>query len=191
MYECETCTAFFYDPYERDDHMDEYGHWPECEICPRTFRTQRACNQHMNNAGHWALRYECETCTKSFRSLNAAHQHMDSKGHWARRWPCETCKNTFYTEEAAEQHMQSLGHYRYYCKTCDRRFQNENNLQMVRLKPLHSLGLCLTTLIAPQFPDSSWPQRPVSLLQGHVHDRVWPRPPPRDRCMPAGSNSEP
>ncbi|KAL3429118.1 hypothetical protein BDV09DRAFT_50967 [Aspergillus tetrazonus] len=137
MYECETCTAAFYDPYDRDDHMDECGHWPECEICPRTFRTQRSCNQHMDNAGHWAPRYECETCTKSFRSLNAAHQHMDSKGHWAPRWPCETCNNTFYTEEAAEQHMQSLGHYRYYCKKCDRRFQNENNLQMHLNSQIH------------------------------------------------------
>ncbi|KAL4815694.1 hypothetical protein BDW67DRAFT_191340 [Aspergillus spinulosporus] len=130
MYECETCTEAFYDPYGRDDNMDEYGHWPECETCPRTFRTQRACNQHMDDTGHWAPRYECETCTKSFGSLNAAHQHMNSKGHWAPRWPCETCNRKFHTEEAAEQHMKSLGHYRFYCKTCDRQFQNENNLQM-------------------------------------------------------------
>ncbi|KAL5000779.1 hypothetical protein BDV10DRAFT_161374 [Aspergillus recurvatus] len=137
MYECETCSETFYDPYDRDDHMDEHDHWPECETCPRAFRTQRACNQHMDDTGHWAPRYECETCTRVFRSPNAAHQHMNSTGHWAPKWPCETCTKKFHTQAAAEQHMKSLGHYQFYCKTCDRQFQNENNLRMHLNSKIH------------------------------------------------------
>ena len=146
--------------------MDDYGHWPECETCTKTFHTQRACNQHMSDTDHWAPRFECETCTKEFRSQNAANQHMTAVGHWTPKipcetcgkkfhtqnaanqhmnvlghWtpkiPCETCRLKFHTQTAANQHMEELAHYKNYCKGCGLRFQNENNLQMVRLPHAH------------------------------------------------------
>ncbi|KAI9369212.1 hypothetical protein BJX61DRAFT_520562 [Aspergillus egyptiacus] len=98
-------------------------------MCPRTFRTQRACNQHMDNTGHWAPRYKCELCPKTFRSQNAAGQHMTSVGHWVPKVPCETCNVKFQTQSAADAHMKAKGHYKNYCKSCDRHFQNENNLR--------------------------------------------------------------
>ncbi|OJJ03184.1 hypothetical protein ASPVEDRAFT_133608 [Aspergillus versicolor CBS 583.65] len=117
--------------------MDDYGHWPECEVCPATFRTQRACNQHMNARGHWAPRYECETCTSSFRLQSAATKHMNAMKHWAPKVSCETCNNKFQTQSAADQHMKALSHYRNYCKSCDRRFDNENNLRMHLRSKIH------------------------------------------------------
>lgn len=101
MYECETCVDTFYYWSDAEDHMDNYGHWPECETCNRTFRTMVACRQHMNAVDHWAPRFDCETCDQKFRSMRAAEQHMAAKGH-----------------------------YRNYCRDCDRHFQNANNLKM-------------------------------------------------------------
>jgi hypothetical protein len=137
MYECETCTETFWDQDDCHDHMNDYDHWPECETCTKTFRTQRACNQHMNATDHWAPRFECETCTHEFRSQNAANQHMTAVGHWAPKIPCETCGKKFHTQSAANQHMNVLAHYKNYCKDCGQKFQNENNLRMVRLAHAH------------------------------------------------------
>lgn len=132
-YECASCSMEFAYKEDCEEHMSDYGHWPECEVCPATFRSQRACNQHMNARGHWAPRYDCETCTRTFRLQGAATQHMNAMRHWAPKVPCETCSNKFHTQSAADQHMKALSHYRNYCKSCDRRFDNENNLRMVCL----------------------------------------------------------
>ncbi|KAL2823197.1 hypothetical protein BDW59DRAFT_149071 [Aspergillus cavernicola] len=128
-YQCENCTEEFYDQYDCDEHMADYGHWPECEVCPRTFRNRTACNQHMNSVGHWAPRYKCEICPKTYGSQNAANQHMNAVGHWKPRVPCETCNSMFHSQSAADAHMKARDHYKYYCKSCDRQFQNENNLR--------------------------------------------------------------
>ena len=157
--------------------MDDYGHRPECETCTKTFHTQRACNQHMSDTDHWSPRFECETCTKEFRSQNAANQHMTAVGHWTPKIPCETCGKKFHTQNAANQHMNVLGHwapkipcetcglkfhthttadqhmkelahYKNYCKGCGLRFQNENNLQMVRLPHAHIPSKCIKCLQA-------------------------------------------
>ncbi|PLB36784.1 uncharacterized protein BDW47DRAFT_132590, partial [Aspergillus candidus] len=130
MLECDTCGDEFYDADDLVEHLNDYDHWIECETCTRCFRTQRACNQHMRDTDHWAPRYECETCPKDFKSWNAARQHMNSLGHWAPKFPCETCDLKFHTQDAAGQHMTKNLHYKTYCPTCDRHFQNENNLKM-------------------------------------------------------------
>ncbi|KAL2862243.1 C2H2-type zinc finger protein [Aspergillus lucknowensis] len=131
-------TMWGYTGYSSDDdESDVHQPWYECEVCTRTFRTQNACNQHMDAVGHWAPRYECETCTKTFCSSNAANQHMNSVGHWAPKIPCETCNSKFHTQSAADQHMKAKAHYRNYCKSCDRRFQNANNLQMHLNSKIH------------------------------------------------------
>lgn len=155
--------------------MEDYGRWPECETCSRTFQTQRACDRHMNDRHHWAPRYECETCDREFFSQNAANQHMTDTGHWKPKVHCETCNRKFYTQNAANQHMDALdhwapefpcekctlifrsqeaadrhmeekSHFRNYCAACKRRFQNENNLQMVGISSTR------VALNAHQFP---------------------------------------
>ncbi|KAE8154339.1 hypothetical protein BDV25DRAFT_116490 [Aspergillus avenaceus] len=129
-YDCLTCTATFWELWDRDDHMDYYDHWPECETCPRSFGSWSACHQHMNATGHYAPRFYCETCNKEFRSEHASRQHMTSMGHWRPRIPCEMCNKVFLDEETANRHMKKEGHYKNYCPSCDIRFQNENNLRM-------------------------------------------------------------
>lgn len=111
----------------------------ECETCSREFYTARSCSQHMNDTRHWAPRYNCETCTSQFRSVNAANQHMNALRHWKPNIPCETCSQKFHTETAAAQHMKANGHYVNYCASCDRHFENDNNLKMVSV-PLRNLN---------------------------------------------------
>ncbi|PYH96845.1 zinc finger protein [Aspergillus ellipticus CBS 707.79] len=132
-FECETCDEEFY--YERDaeEHMRDYGHHARtvpCETCQMMFRTQESANQHMSARGHWAPTIPCEMCDRMFHSVRAAEQHMDALGHWAPSVPCETCSRMFYTEGEAEQHMRKKNHFKNYCSSCDRHFQNENNLRM-------------------------------------------------------------
>jgi len=139
--------------------MDDYDYWPECETCPRTFGSQRACEQHMNDLNHWAPTFDCETCDKTFSSQNAAEQHMTARKHWTPRFACETCKKKFHTENAANQHMHDLehwapkfpygkcgkkfhtqgavdqhiaqlGYYIFYCKDCEKGFEDKNSLKM-------------------------------------------------------------
>lgn len=160
MYECEECEEEFWDLSDLEDHLNDFDHWAECETCNSVFRMQRSCNQHMDSLDHWAPRYECETCNKEFLSEHAARQHMTDKRHWTPKIPCETCSKMFRTQgaanqhmndlghwapsiecetctakfptqEKANQHMKALGHYENYCRDCDIKFQNENNLRMV------------------------------------------------------------
>ncbi|KAL4925195.1 uncharacterized protein BDV17DRAFT_294748 [Aspergillus undulatus] len=62
---------------------------------------------------------------------------MNATNHWARKVPCETCHLLFKSESAAEQHMKATGHYKKYCKSCDRKFDNENNLRMHLNSKIH------------------------------------------------------
>lgn len=132
--ECETCTRAFRTQRARNQHMNDRGHWAprfECETCDREFFSQNAANQHMNDRGHWKPKVPCETCSRKFHTQNAANQHMDALDHWAPQFPCEKCNLVFWSEAAADRHMEEKGHFRNYCAPCNRRFQNENNLQMV------------------------------------------------------------
>lgn len=131
MFECEECGDEFWYHVDLTDHLEDYDHWRECETCTRIFTSQRACNQHMDDTNHWAPRYECETCTREFMSQSAANQHMNAVGHWAPKVPCESCSKKFHTQQAADQHMKAWEHFKNYCRTCDRRFMNENNLRAV------------------------------------------------------------
>lgn len=100
------------------------------------FATWGACNQHMDATGHRAPTFDCEVCNKTFRTQHAANQHMAAVGHWEEDYypyECDTCTNRYASEEAVQRHMKDARHYRYYCKACDRKFENLNNLNMVRL----------------------------------------------------------
>ncbi|EYE90133.1 C2H2-type zinc finger protein [Aspergillus ruber CBS 135680] len=129
MFECEECGDEFWYREDLTEHLEDYNHWRECETCTRIFTTQRACNQHMNDTDHWAPRYECESCDREFMSRNSANRHMNAVGHWAPKVPCESCSAKFHTQQAADQHMKARNHFKNYCRTCDRRFINENNLR--------------------------------------------------------------
>lgn len=102
MFECPTCDEEFYDTYDRNEHVSDYDHWIECATCPKSFPSTKARFQHMQALGHFVKLIECETCDQEFSNQHAANQHMNAKGHW---------KN--------------------FCRSCDRRFQNENNYRAV------------------------------------------------------------
>jgi transcription elongation factor Elf1 len=58
---------------------------------------------------------------------------MHDLEHWAPKFPCGKCGKRFHTQGAVDQHMTQLGHYTFYCKDCEKRFEDENSLKMVRL----------------------------------------------------------
>jgi hypothetical protein len=111
----------------------------KCETCPKTFATQEACKQHMAKMGHRKPRKKCDQCNKLFQDRTAAEAHMTQVGHWSPKIPCQTCAVKFMTHQAAKEHMADKNHYKDYCKPCDTRFPNENELRMVRHYPRTSL----------------------------------------------------
>ncbi|KAH0594367.1 hypothetical protein MHUMG1_07716 [Metarhizium humberi] len=160
----------------------------ECDTCTREFYSARSCEQHMNDTGHWGPRYECDTCTSEFRSVHAVQQHMNALSHWAPRFPCDTCSSKFATESAADAHMQAQGHYQNYCKSCDRHFQNANNLQMVgnppppfpKPTPHHVRNSFSDGSKASQFQGPPGNSGSMPILPDGLYQRKRPQPPPRN-----------
>ncbi|PYI34658.1 hypothetical protein BP00DRAFT_364355 [Aspergillus indologenus CBS 114.80] len=139
MYDCETCSRQFHSWSACVQHMNVKGHWEtfECETCGEEFRTQEDVDDHVYNYGHYSPRFSCETCDKTFCSSRAASQHMNASQHWAPKVECETCSAVFHTQDAANQHMTANAHFKNYCPSCDRRFDNENNLQQHLRSKIH------------------------------------------------------
>ena len=132
--ECETYNDVFFTQQSCNQHMNAKDHWAsrfDCETCDQDFSSQEAANQHMNKKKHWARKIPCETCEKKFHDDEAAKRHMTSKKHWAPKISCETCERKFHDTKAVNQHMQDVGHWG--CKTCNQKFQTENERKMVCL----------------------------------------------------------
>lgn len=121
-------TDAFYHQVEHDGRMDAYLLWQECEACPFRSQSELVCHQHMNTLGHW----RCSTCGKNFESQNAAYQHVRDKILRAPEVPCETCDGMLYTQAAADEDMVALEHKDRYCKECNRKFEYQNSLRMVK-----------------------------------------------------------
>jgi hypothetical protein len=85
----------------------------------------------MDAVGHWDDQMECDVCTWSFSNDTDKEEHQDALDHWRRDYECEVCDRAFRTQEAANNHMHALKHYRHYCRECDRRFRNNNDVKMV------------------------------------------------------------
>ncbi|RAL04020.1 uncharacterized protein BO80DRAFT_486265 [Aspergillus ibericus CBS 121593] len=139
MYECDTCPRYFKSLFACRRHMDDNDHWAvfECETCDEEFNCEEEADLHMSRYKHYAPKIPCDTCDRKFHTQRSADQHMDALGHWVPPWPCETCNLMFFSESTAEKHMREKNHYRYYCRPCDRRFQNENNLKMHLNSKIH------------------------------------------------------
>ena len=101
----------------------------DCEVCDREFVNWNAARQHMNALGHWG----CDTCSDEFWTEEDAEDHMDDYDHYGPHFGCEACDDSFYSSQEARDHMNANNHWRiHWCDDCERGFQNENNLKMVR-----------------------------------------------------------
>ncbi|KAJ5610787.1 zinc finger protein [Penicillium lagena] len=81
--------------------------------------------------------FECETCSRVFSSQHAVNQHMNALGHRAPRFECDTCYFSSFSQSVVNQHMSDEGHCEHYCRSCQRQFQNDNNLQMHLKSKIH------------------------------------------------------
>ncbi|PKY00130.1 zinc finger protein [Aspergillus campestris IBT 28561] len=137
---CETCGNKSYNSDQLIRHLNDYGHWIKCETCGDEFYNSDHLVEHLHHYKHWI---KCETCKQDFRTQRACNRHMNDQGHWVPKIPCETCGLKFHTQSAVQQHMTENIHYESYCPTCDRHFQNENNLRMHLNSKAH-LGISVT-----------------------------------------------
>ncbi|KAK3346566.1 hypothetical protein B0T25DRAFT_460272 [Lasiosphaeria hispida] len=110
MFECGTCGKEFpAGPHARDNHCRSTGHdWPdfECDTCDRYFRSESARLQHMRDLGHFDQQdceSEVEWCSLQHCYFTAA-THNDIKDHEVRE--------------------------HFFCRECDRLFDNYNNIKM-------------------------------------------------------------
>lgn len=145
-YECDTCDREFNSQHASNQHMNALNHWApryDCETCDRECLTQWSANQHMDDTGHWKPQFECETCDRRLYGQNSANQHMNDTRHWAPQFECEICDRRFHSQNYANQHMDAVNHWkRRYCHDCNRGFQNENTLRMVRSSCMRQHLLC-------------------------------------------------
>ena len=74
--------------------------------------------------------HECHSCYKSFPTFRRVMQHMDDTQHWDEDRICNTCSTKFFYEFGIDDHYDETGH-EFYCKSCERSFQNQNSLNMV------------------------------------------------------------
>lgn len=124
----------------------------ECEVCDREFVNWHAARQHMNALGHWG----CDTCSDEFWTEEDAEEHMDDYGHHGPEFECEACTEMFWTSQAARAHMDRLNHWRtHWCNSCQKGFQNENNLRMVRTGSHRILTSLYQIVLADTFCVSS------------------------------------
>ncbi|TPX15277.1 uncharacterized protein E0L32_004554 [Thyridium curvatum] len=132
-----------------------YNDYFECGTCGKGFPNGwRARENHCWSVGHCLPNFECDTCHRGFNTQNACIQHMGAMNHFAHE--CSVCGETWPTEEECIDH-EADEHY--YCASCDRWFQNANNVKMHRRSRAH-LGQPL---------DCPFCQDPFTTATGVVH----------------------
>ena len=99
--------------------------------------------------------WECHSCYKSFPTFNRVAQHMNDTNHWDSDKVCNTCRKKFFYQDDIDDHYDETGH-EFYCKSCERSFQNQNNLNMVlSTRLINWKSFLLTRYAASQLSHSS------------------------------------
>lgn len=109
--------------------MPSFNYEYECGTCWKEFPAGlNARENHCNSTGHRRPAFECDSCHRNFNSDGAKFQHMNDTNHFA--YKCHCCYETWPNEEERQQHEREE---HLFCTDCDRFFQNDNNIKMVRL----------------------------------------------------------
>lgn len=139
-FECGTCGKDFPDGLlARDNHCLSTGHFPpelECDRCSRWFLSENARWQHMENMNHFE--WECFQCGETYPYEDDLQEHVSSK--LCSRLQCEDCNRTFNSLQALENHDVDK---HFWCKECDRFFQDQSAIDQVRGKLSRQPGIRL------------------------------------------------
>lgn len=111
-----------------------------CGTCWKSWTTWQSRNQHVVAKSHTVPDFECDSCDRYFGNQQAVNQHMTALGHWAESASSSSgelehycdygaCTEVFGDENALRSHET---HEHLYCSPCDRAFQDENSINMVR-----------------------------------------------------------
>ncbi|KAK1830091.1 hypothetical protein QBC39DRAFT_117082 [Podospora conica] len=97
----------------------------ECGDCSRAFPAGWSAREnHCRATGHSRPRFECDKCDAHFRNERARWNHMSQANHFD--WDCQFCDETWPNEEALDNHYIDDHNW---CESCDRWFQNSNNIR--------------------------------------------------------------
>lgn len=103
----------------------------ECGTCGKGFPAGwRARDNHCRATGHDWPDFECDKCDACFRNERARWNHMVNMGHLGDNtevWECEQCYHQEPTEAAIKDHEVEE---HFWCRDCQRIFQNHNNIKM-------------------------------------------------------------
>ncbi|KAK0669899.1 hypothetical protein QBC41DRAFT_99369 [Cercophora samala] len=101
----------------------------ECGDCYRRFPSGwRARDQHCNATGHSIPDFECFTCYEYFDDNWERSQHMHDWYHLPDEYyECAICIEVFRSNAEVTKHEV---HNHFYCRDCERTFNNFNNIKM-------------------------------------------------------------
>ncbi|KAF1999664.1 hypothetical protein P154DRAFT_436713 [Amniculicola lignicola CBS 123094] len=156
----------------------------ECRGCYKQFGSFHARSQHMDAVGHW----QCDTCFVQCWDEDALNEHMNDEYHWKDdRIECEGCYSWFDTKAEAKRHMYAENHFRtYFCTSCDKGFETDNNLKQHMNSSIHrganiacpfcKRGFATATGVTHHLETGSCPNAP-SLNRETIYNEIRKRDP--------------
>ncbi|KAF4988420.1 hypothetical protein FDECE_15061 [Fusarium decemcellulare] len=104
-FECDTCSFYFDDEYDRREHMNMENHWsidsPECALC--YFRAPTASEVKQHEIGQHNY---CAECNREFQSLHNIQQHLNSWRHRPSEVICPFCLKACGTATGSVHHLE-------------------------------------------------------------------------------------
>ncbi|KAH6895885.1 hypothetical protein B0T10DRAFT_456131 [Thelonectria olida] len=104
-FECDTCSDYFGDEWDRRDHMDFEDHWnpnsPQCTVCYDKFPTDEELEEH-----EIQIHLYCADCMRFFRTRNGIRQHLNSRRHRPTMVVCPFCSQTCGTATGLVHHVE-------------------------------------------------------------------------------------
>ncbi|GJC86082.1 PR domain zinc finger protein 16 [Colletotrichum liriopes] len=161
-----------------------------CGTCWREFPAGwQSREQHLDATGHQIPANECDSCDRFFCTRHAVEQHMNALSHWASdvsdndpEHECDDCSDCFSDEEDLRDH-EVQNHY--YCKPCNRYFQNHNNIRQHLNSRIHRSS----TL---RCPFCNQPRNTATGLIHHLEQGACPNAPlDRDKLYEAVRQRDP
>lgn len=115
---CTNCPARFRKQAELDQHRMDYHYY--CKDCDQTFPSEASLKAHK-------LTLSCGLCGERFSTAAEKLQHLHSNHH-----VCTTCRLAHLHQADFDQHQVDQ---HFFCKDCDRYFNNRNSIKQVISHP--------------------------------------------------------